>query len=196
MPLALQLQNLPQPPTMTLGARESRLQKGPQQIRGELGTDHARTERDDVHVIVLHALAGGEGIMTQSAPDPGKLARRDARADATAAHQHSALGGARSYGAADGSRDVRIVVTGHRFRRSAVYDLHRSRAQLGQDPVAQRPAGMITSERHFHAAALAGGGRAGMAAAKSSPGDPIISGFRAEEAPVVMGVTVDNAEVS
>ena len=181
---------------MTLGARESRLQKGPQQFRGELGTDHARTERDDVHVIVLHALAGGEGVMTQSTADPGKLARRDARAHATAAHQDSALGGARSYGAADGSRDIRIVVAGRGFRRSAVYDLHRSRVQFGQDPVAQRPAGMITTERHFHAAALAGGGSDGNGRDQTESRDPVISGFRAEEAPVVMGVTVDHAEVS
>src|SRR5689334_2266693 len=60
----LERRDLLQAPAVTLGARESRVQEVPHELDSQLGADHPRPERDDVHVVVLDTLVSREGIVT------------------------------------------------------------------------------------------------------------------------------------
>ena len=70
--------------------------KSAHQLDGELRPDHPRAERDDVHVVVLDALMGREGIVAERAAHAGQLARGDAGPDAAPADEDSAIGLARA----------------------------------------------------------------------------------------------------
>jgi len=96
---------------VALGTREPGTEEVPYQFDGELGTDHARAERDDVHVVVLDPLMSGEGIVTERTTNAGELARGDARPDAAPAHEDAALGLAFHDSAANGCRHIGIVIT-------------------------------------------------------------------------------------
>jgi len=62
---------------MALFAGEFGGKKNPDQIAGELRSDDARTQHQNVDVVVFHALAGGIGVMAQTRPDARNLIRGD-----------------------------------------------------------------------------------------------------------------------
>ena len=129
---------------------ESGTQKVPHELDGKLGTDHARAEGDDVHVVVLDALMGREGIMAESTADAGELARGDARPDAAPAHEDAALGLAFHDSAANGCRHIGIVITEDWLFGSAVDDVESARPQLGEDRGAKGPSRVIATEGDSH----------------------------------------------
>src|SRR6476620_4719437 len=100
------------------------------QLDSELGPDDPGTERDDVHVIVLDALVGREGIVTKRTTHSGQLAGGDAGPDTAPADDHPALGLAARDRATHRGRDVRVVVARYELRGVAVDDLESARLQL------------------------------------------------------------------
>ena len=94
---------------MTLGTGEAGTKETKDQFHCQLGSDDTSADRDDVHVVVLDALMRREGVVAERAPNSGQLARCDARADAAAADQHTAIGVAADDGTADRCRDVGII---------------------------------------------------------------------------------------
>ncbi len=85
--------------------REERLH----QVLCELRADDARTEHEHVHIVVLHALMRGIGIVAHRRPDPRQLICRHARPDPAAADEHAALGLAVQHCPAHGFGKVWIV---------------------------------------------------------------------------------------
>jgi len=135
---------------VALGTREPGTEEVPYQFDGELGTDHARAERDDVHVVVLDPLMSGEGIVTERTTNAGELARGDARPDAAPAHEDAALGLAFHDSAANGCRHIGIVITGDWLFGSAVDDVESARPQFGEDRGAKGPSRVIATEGDSH----------------------------------------------
>src|SRR3954453_1423340 len=79
-PRTLQLADLTQPAPMSFQPGKPGGEEVAHELRCELRADHAGSERDHVHVVVLHTLASREGIVAERASHAGELARRDAGA--------------------------------------------------------------------------------------------------------------------
>jgi hypothetical protein len=133
--------------------------------------------------------------VTQGGTNAGQLARRDARTDATAAHEHPSIRCSRDDRAADGGRDVGIVVARYELGWTAVDELEPSCLELLEDARAQRPASMITSECHFHTGMLAREEPAGNQLRRRERRDPLSASSSAERPPAVTGVTEPAAVV-
>src|ERR1043166_3547235 len=89
---------------------ELRGQERLHEIPGHLVPGHAATEADDVHVVVLDALPGGEVIGDERSADSRNLVDADRDADAAAAERDPALDGAAGHRLSERNREVRIVV--------------------------------------------------------------------------------------
>src|SRR4051812_5321753 len=63
----LQRCDLSYTPPMALGTGEAGAKEIAHQLDRELGSDHARAERDDVHVVVLNPLVGRERVVAKGA---------------------------------------------------------------------------------------------------------------------------------
>ena len=71
--------------------RERRGQERDGALDGGLDADDPGPERQDVHVVVLHALVRRVRVVADRRPDPADLVGRDGRADARAADQDAAV---------------------------------------------------------------------------------------------------------
>src|SRR5207237_7345309 len=60
------------------------------EVGGEARSDHLRSETENVHIVVLDALARRIGVMAHRGADAGDLAGGDRRADARAADEDAA----------------------------------------------------------------------------------------------------------
>jgi hypothetical protein len=56
-------------------------EKGPDHFESGFRADHASTDAEDVHVVVLDALTSGISVVAEASPDSGKLVRRHAHAN-------------------------------------------------------------------------------------------------------------------
>ena len=81
VPPGLQAQDLVQAPPMTRFATERGAEEGDRALERRLGPDDPRSEREDVHVVVLDALMRGVGVVADGGADPGQLVGRDRGAD-------------------------------------------------------------------------------------------------------------------
>jgi len=75
---------------MPLGATEVRGEEGLHEVPRDLGSDRPAPHAQDVHVVVLDALACREVIVHQRGADAAHLVRAYRRADATAADTDAA----------------------------------------------------------------------------------------------------------
>jgi len=73
--LLLYGQHLLEPAAVTLIAGEPGFEEGGHQLDGQLPADHAGSQAEDIHIVVLHALVGRVGIVAEAGPDrtPGTL---------------------------------------------------------------------------------------------------------------------------
>jgi hypothetical protein len=109
--LGLERSHLPQSAQMPLGLAELGCEKCIDQVFGHSRSYGPSTHADDVHVVVLNSLLGGEVIVNQRSANPGNLVRTDRGTDAAAADRDAALyvpGGDR---AGERYNEVRIIVT-------------------------------------------------------------------------------------
>ena len=105
-------------------------------------TEHARTEGQHGHVVVLDALVRGVGVVTDGGAHARDLAGGDGRADARAADQHAAVGLTARDGHGDAFRDIGIV-DGLAAVGASVADGVAERLERGDDAGLEREAGVI-----------------------------------------------------
>ena len=129
--------------------RGSSLMRAPTNVatssRATCVADDARAEADHVDGVVLDALMGGVAVVDRLRADARDLRRRDADAGAGPADQHAALGLPARDRAADGERDVRVVVA-----RAEVEDLVAEVGQDLHDGGVERCSGVIDPDRDDH----------------------------------------------
>lgn len=77
---------------MPVLTREARLEEPRHQFLGESGADNPRSEAEDVHVVVLHHLVGGVGVVGNRGPDAGELVGGDRGPGAGTADDDPAIG--------------------------------------------------------------------------------------------------------
>jgi hypothetical protein len=100
---------LAEPPLIAFLRDKTRSNERIHQLQRQFITHDARAEAENVHVVVLHSLAGGVGVVTDAGANSADLVRRDRRADAAAADKDSALDIAVQDGLRDSERDVGII---------------------------------------------------------------------------------------
>lgn len=66
--------------------RERGAKKRGNEVAGKRRPDNARTETEDVQIVVLHGLPGGVAVVAHGGADAGKLVGGDGDAGAAAAH--------------------------------------------------------------------------------------------------------------
>ena len=59
----------------------SSIQKSSHDFESELGADHASTDAQNIHVIMLDPLPSRVGVMAETSANPGELVRRHAHAN-------------------------------------------------------------------------------------------------------------------
>src|SRR5881409_432978 len=96
---------LRQPPHVPFLAAKPRLHD----LARQLEADHARPQREHIHVVVLDALVRGIRIVANRRPNARQLAGRDRRADAAAADEDPSLGAPVPYRLAHSERNIGIV---------------------------------------------------------------------------------------
>lgn len=136
---------------MALRAGETRRQELANDQPGQLVANDASAEREDVHVVILHALARREGIVTHARTDAADLGRGDRRADAAATHENAPIGFTGSDRATNGLRAVRIVVARHDFGGTAVHRFMPKRRNLGDHAPPEWPPSMVGCKGDSHA---------------------------------------------
>src|SRR5438045_818061 len=81
--------NLVQSPHVPLFIGECSAKKSVDQFLCKRNAYYARSQHEDIHVIMLHSLMGGVGVMTKSGANPWDLVCRDRNSYAAAAHEDS-----------------------------------------------------------------------------------------------------------
>src|SRR4051812_24548953 len=152
--------DLVEPPNVPRLAAERRAEEGACALDRRLYPHHARTEREDVHVVVLDALVRGIGVVADRRPDARHLAGRDRRADAGAADEDPAVRSPGPDRRADGLREVRIVVVRVRAVAAEIDELvltgeigGKTANELGLE----RCPGVVGGERDAHRPVLSRG---------------------------------------
>ncbi len=113
----------------------SALMKGIDNFKCQGGADDARAQHDHVHVVVLHALVCGVGIVAHAGANAGNLVGRDADAHARAADENAARGFAALDGQADALGKVGIVVLRLDFECAQVEDFMAGLSTDGREPL-------------------------------------------------------------
>ena len=67
----LQSDDFLKPAPVTFLTGKLRSEKGVHQLAGHFDSDHPRAEYEHIHIIVLHSLVGGVGVVTEPSPDAG-----------------------------------------------------------------------------------------------------------------------------
>src|ERR1700690_221543 len=94
---------------MPLFMGELRGQISRDQIFDQLRGDYARSEDQDVHRVVLHALVRGVDIVAESGAHSWQFIGRDGGSDAAAADQNSPIDLLRTHCLADGLSKIRVI---------------------------------------------------------------------------------------
>lgn len=89
-------------------ARETGVQERVHHVAGEVAADHPAAEHEQVHVVVLHALVRGVGVVAEAGPDAGDAVGRHRGPD-TAAEDDPAVGPMLTHCSADRRGVVRVV---------------------------------------------------------------------------------------
>lgn len=97
--------------------------KGFDQFQGEPGPDHLSAKTKNIHVIVFHALMGGEHIVYQPGAHAGDFVRGDRCAHSAAAEGDAALHSRARDCPCQWNDEVGIVVSRVEFVRAVVLDL-------------------------------------------------------------------------
>jgi hypothetical protein len=82
---------------------------GAHEFFGELFAGNARTQNENINIVVLDALVGGVSVRAHAGADAADFVGGDAGADAAAADEYAAFGAAVEDGLADGFREVGVV---------------------------------------------------------------------------------------
>src|SRR6266852_742079 len=107
---------------MALGLAEFRRQIRLDELPGHLWSDRPATHADDVHVIVLHALARREMVANQAGVSSRNLVGADTGADTASADRYAALHLAGRYCSSERDDEIGIVVAGRQAVRSEIDD--------------------------------------------------------------------------
>ena len=78
---AFDINNFGEPSGVSGSRIVSGSQKRPNNLEGRFGADDASSDAENIHVIVLDALASGVSVVAQTSSDTGKLVRRHANAN-------------------------------------------------------------------------------------------------------------------
>lgn len=135
---------------MPLLAAENRFDKSPHQIPSHLGTDRATTHAQNIHVIVLHALAGRKVIMNQAGTDSANLIRTNRSPHSTAANSNASFHFAHCHRTSQGKNIIRIIVTGSEAVRSEIHHLMTSRVKSPDEFLFQGESPVVGRNSNFH----------------------------------------------
>lgn len=105
----LQSCDLGQPALVALFVSEIRPEECFHQILGKFDADNARSENQDVHVVVLNALMSGIAVMANCRPDADQFVGGNTGTDPAAADQHTTFGPSVQNGTADGLSEIGVV---------------------------------------------------------------------------------------
>ncbi len=153
------------PAEMSILAAETRREERANQVLGELHADHAFAEHEDVHVVVLHALVRGIGVVAQARANARDPVRGDRGAHGARGHDDAAVRPGFAKGLADGPRVVGTI--NRRAVHAHVEDLVLTAEQRDLDDVLEFGAGVVRTDcdAHGHPVDRAGAS----AAARPSP---------------------------
>jgi len=73
------------------GGTVSSAEKGLNYLKGNFGANDTRADAEDVHIVMLHPLAGRVGVMAETGSDPRELVGSDTHPHAGAADQDTAI---------------------------------------------------------------------------------------------------------
>ena len=97
------------PAEMSVLAAETSREERANQVLGEFHADHAFAEHQDVHVVVLHALVRGIGVVAQARANARDPVRGDRGAHGAGGHDNAAVRPGFAKGLADGPRVVGTI---------------------------------------------------------------------------------------
>ena len=147
---ALEPRDFAKSPAMTLGARKLGREECSNQLLGESGTHDARAEREHVHVVVLHALAGGERVVAEGGANAAKLVGGNRRSHAAAAHQYATPPATVLDCFRHDLGEIRIVVVGVEVVRAAVENVVAGALnRVGHDCL-ERKTSVIGADGDYH----------------------------------------------
>jgi hypothetical protein len=113
-------------------------------------SNRAATHTDDVHVVVLDALARGEVVAYQPGVDSWNFVRAHSCSDAATADRHPALDRPCGHSTAEGDDEVGIIVAGVQTMRPEVDYLMPRRPETSDQIFLQTKPAMIRSYSHAH----------------------------------------------
>ncbi len=88
---SLDIDNLGQTGSMPRSGAVSGIQKGLDDLEGNLGADNPRTDTENVHVVVLDPLPGRVGVVTQTGSNPRELVGSDTHPHPRATDQNPSI---------------------------------------------------------------------------------------------------------
>ena len=142
--------NLCQTPPVTLCTAKARTQEISQQFGSQLVPNDPRTKAEHVHVVVLHTLPRGKGIMTHAGANTAKLVRRHRSTHAAATHNYAPIRATVQHRSRHRGGAVGVVVARLDGGRPAIHNCMLQSHQLAHDSIAQGPTGVVGSERYSH----------------------------------------------
>jgi hypothetical protein len=148
--LGVEGSHLPQSAQMPLGLAELGCEKCIDQVLGHSRSYGPSAHADDVHVVILNSLLGGEVIMNQPGADPGNLVRTDRGADAAAADRDAALYLPGSDRAGLRYDEVRIIVTRIYAVRSKIDHVVPGFAKMSNQLLLQTKSTVISRNSNAH----------------------------------------------
>jgi hypothetical protein len=148
--LGLKGSHLSQSAQMPLGLAELGCEKCIDQVLGHSGSYGPSAHADDVHVVVLNSLLGGEVIVNQPGADPGNLVRADRGTDPAPADREAALYLSGSDRAGERYNEVRIIITRIHFVRSKVDHVVPRLAKMSNQFLLQTKSTVISRNSNAH----------------------------------------------
>src|SRR5260221_982862 len=137
---------------VALEPRKTPAEERPDEFGSQLLTDDPRTQAQDVHVVILHALPCGKRVVTHARADAAHLVRGDSGADAAPTQHDSAISAPVDDRGRNGRRPIGIVVARLHGRGTAVYRLVARARDFREDALPEGPSGMVGREGHSHCA--------------------------------------------
>jgi hypothetical protein len=148
--LGLEGSHLPQSAQMPLGLAELGSEKCIDQVFGHSRSYGPSAHADEVHVVVLNSLLGGEVIVNQPGADPGNLVRADRGTDPAAADREAALYLPGSDCAGERYNEVRIIVTRIHAARSKIDHVVPGFAKMSNQFFLQTKSTVISRNSNAH----------------------------------------------
>ena len=131
---------------MTLGAAESRGQKGLHQFPSERVTDYETPEADHVQSVVLDALVRRKGFMNQAGPNPRHFVRDNGCPHTASTDGHAALHLSAGNCARQRHYKIRIIVVRVQSAVAELDYLMAGRAQFSDELFHQFKSPMVGSD--------------------------------------------------